>query len=107
MSHGSHRRDNGGIRRFLIWFAAPLCVAFALIVAWFLELSTERVLLLAPVIVFGTGAVVGLLLLWTKMAIGSFRQHPALGDLDGRADLDVVEQPLRVGDAHPDAPVRR
>ena len=89
-----------------MWLAAPLCVAFAFIVAWFFELSTERVLLLAPVIVFGTGAVVGLLLLWTKMAIGSFRR-PALGDLDGRADLDVVEQPLRVGDAHPDAPVRR
>jgi hypothetical protein len=95
------------VRRLSLWLAAPLCVAFALIVAWFFELSTTRVLLLAPVIVFGTGAVAGLVLLWTKMAIGSFSRHPALGDLDGRADLDVVEQPLRVGDAHPDAPVRR
>jgi len=94
------------VRRLSLWLAGPLCVAFALVVAWFFELSTERVLLLAPVIVFGTGAVVGLVLLWTKMAIGSVRRSGS-GDLDGRADLDVGEQPLRVGDPHPDAPVRR
>ena len=28
-------------------------------------------------------------------------------DYDGRADVHVLEQPLRVGDVHPDATVRR
>jgi hypothetical protein len=62
------------VRRLSLWLAAPVCVLGALVVAWLFELSTERVLLLAPVIVFGTGAVVGLLLLWTKMALGSIRR---------------------------------
>jgi len=53
---------------------SPLCVLGALAVAWLFELSTEHVLALAPVIVVGTGAVVGLALLWTRMAIGSFRR---------------------------------
>jgi hypothetical protein len=57
-----------------MWAAAPLCVVSALLTAWLFELSTERVLLLAPVIVFGTGAIVGLVLLWTKAAIDSVRR---------------------------------
>ena len=61
------------MRRLLLWLAGPLCVLGALVTAWFFELSTERVLLLAPVLVLGTGAVIGLVLLWTRMAIGSFR----------------------------------
>jgi hypothetical protein len=47
-------------------------VAFA--TAWLFELSTERVLVLAPVIVLGTAAVVGLLLLWARMAWSSIRR---------------------------------
>jgi hypothetical protein len=97
------------VRRLSLWLAGPLCLLGALVVAWLFELSTERVLLLAPVIVVGTGAVVGLVLLWTKMALGSVRRSGSsrLGDLDRRPDDDVVEEPLRVGYAHPDAPVRR
>jgi hypothetical protein len=62
------------VRRITLWLAAPLCVLGAFAVAWLFELSTEHVLILAPVIVVGTGAVVGLLVLWTRMAIGSFRR---------------------------------
>ena len=62
------------MRRGLLWIAGPLCILAAFGVAWLFELSTEHVLALAPVIVVGTGAVVGLALLWTRMAIGSFRR---------------------------------
>lgn len=46
----------------------------AFVVAWIFELSTEHVLALAPVIVVGTGAVVGLVLLWIKAARDSLRK---------------------------------
>ena len=59
--------------RALLWIAGPLCVLAAFVVAWFFELSTEHVLALAPVIVVGTGAVVGLVLLWVKAARDSLR----------------------------------
>jgi hypothetical protein len=62
------------MRRALLWLAGPLCVLAALATAWLFELSTEHVLVLAPVIVVGTGAVVGLLLLWTKAALDSLRR---------------------------------
>jgi hypothetical protein len=62
------------MRRAILWAAAPLCVLSAFLTAWLFELSTERVLLLAPVIVFGTGAIVGLILLWTRAAIESLRR---------------------------------
>jgi hypothetical protein len=39
------------------------------------ELSTEHVLVLAPVIVLGTAAVLGLLLLWSAAAWDSLRGH--------------------------------
>ena len=49
-----------------------MLVAFG--VAWLFELSTEHVLALAPVIVVGTGAAVGLVLLWVKAARESLRK---------------------------------
>jgi hypothetical protein len=39
--------------------------------AWLLELSFERALLLAPVLVLGAGALVGLGILWTRIALES------------------------------------
>ena len=62
------------MKRAILWLAAPLCVLGALVTAWLFELSTERVLLLAPVIVLGTAAVVGLALLWTRAALDSLRR---------------------------------
>ena len=54
------------VRRALVWMAAPLCVAGALIVAWAFELSAESVLLLAPLIVLTVAALVGFVLLWVR-----------------------------------------
>jgi len=62
------------MRRALLWLAGPLCVFVALGVAWLFELSTEHVLALAPVIVVGTAAVLGLVLLWVKAARESVRR---------------------------------
>jgi len=62
------------MRRALLWIAGPLCVLVAFGVAWFFELSTEHVLALAPVIVVGTGAALGLVLLWIKAARESLRR---------------------------------
>ena len=42
------RRYARGVKRAILWLAAPLCVLGALATAWLFELSTERVLLLAP-----------------------------------------------------------
>jgi len=62
------------VRRALVLIAAPVCVLVALATAWLFELSTEHVLVLAPVIVLCTAAAVGLLLLWARMAWGSIRR---------------------------------
>jgi nitrate reductase gamma subunit len=75
------------MRRALLWSAGPLCVLVAFGVAWLFELSTEHVLALAPVIVVGTAAVVGLVLLWVKAARDSLgRGRDASGDVDGGSD---------------------
>jgi hypothetical protein len=54
------------VRRVLLWIAGPACVAAAFLTAWLFELSLENVLVLAPVIVLGTAAVVALVLLWAR-----------------------------------------
>ena len=41
-----------------------------------LDLSFERAVLLAPVIVVSAGAVVGLAVLWGKAALEPFRRRP-------------------------------
>ena len=61
------------MRRALLWIAGPACVLVAFATAWLFELSTEHVLALAPVIVVGTAAIVGLVLLWTKAALATLR----------------------------------
>jgi hypothetical protein len=63
------------MRRILVWSSGPICLGAALLVAWLFELSTEHVLVLAPVIVLGTAAVVGLVLLWSAAAWDSLRGH--------------------------------
>jgi hypothetical protein len=62
------------MRRALVWIAGPLCILTALGVAWLFELSTQSVLALAPVIVVGTAAIVGLGLLWARAAWDSLRR---------------------------------
>lgn len=50
-------------------------LALTLLAAWTLELSLERALLLAPAFVLAGGAAVGLVLLWTKVVVESFRSE--------------------------------
>ena len=65
--------------RVFRYFAA-LVVVLALVAAtaWALSWPLERAVYLAPVIVVGGAAAVGLLLLWGKIALTSLREsrHP-------------------------------
>jgi hypothetical protein len=58
--------------------AAVAAVAAALIGHWAFGLATERAFVLAPLLVVCLGAVVGLLALWTRVAIEQLREsrHP-------------------------------
>ncbi|HUJ56164.1 MAG TPA: hypothetical protein VLW49_09285 [Gaiellaceae bacterium] len=55
---------------------AALAVAFGLVAltAWVLSWPLERAIYLAPVIVVGVAAVLGLVLLWGKVAFQSLRE---------------------------------
>ena len=61
-------------------YLAALVVVLALVAvtAWALSWPLERAIYLAPVIVVGGAAAVGLLLLWGKIALTSLREsrHP-------------------------------
>ena len=58
--------------------ATAACVGLTALAAWILAWSFEKAALLAPVIVVSAGALVGLLLLWARIAWESLRQarHP-------------------------------
>ena len=49
-------------------------VVLVLSAAWLFELSLERAALLAPAIVGAAGAIAGLLVLWTRAGVESFRR---------------------------------
>ena len=53
-------------------------LALVALTAWALAWPLEKAIYLAPVIVVGGAAAVGLLLLWGKIALGSLREsrHP-------------------------------
>ncbi|MBA3364997.1 MAG: hypothetical protein H0U03_04315 [Actinobacteria bacterium] len=62
----------------LACFAASVLVAA--VVAWSLDLSLESLAVLAPVIVLSCAAGIGLVVLWTRIALESLRgreQPPA------------------------------
>lgn len=67
-----------GVR--ILRFPAALVAILGLVAltAWLFSWSFERTVSLAPVIVVGGAAAVGLVLLWGKVAVGSLResQHP-------------------------------
>jgi uncharacterized membrane protein len=65
--------------RVLRYFAALAGVlALVAVTAWVLSWPFEKAVYLAPVIVVGGAAAVGLLLLWGKIALNSLREsrHP-------------------------------
>jgi len=55
---------------------AALAVTLGLVVAtaWIMRWPVERAVYLAPVIVVGAAAVVGLVILWGKVAVQSLRE---------------------------------
>jgi hypothetical protein len=61
-------------------YPAALAVVFGLVVltAWALSWPLEKAVYLAPVIVVGGAAAVGLVLLWGKIALNSLQEskHP-------------------------------
>jgi uncharacterized membrane protein len=64
----------------LLRYPAALAAVVALVAltAWALSLPFEKAVVLAPVIVVGGAAAVGLVLLWGKVALTSLREsrHP-------------------------------
>ena len=64
------------VLRYLAALAAVL--ALVALAAWLLSWSFEEAVFLAPVIVVGGAALVGLTLLWGKVALNSLREsrHP-------------------------------
>jgi hypothetical protein len=62
--------------RYPVALAAVL--ALVALTAWVLAWPFEKAVYLAPVIVVGGAAAVGLVLLWTKIALNSLREsrHP-------------------------------
>ena len=65
--------------RVLRYLAALLVVlALVALTAWLLSWSFEEAVYLAPVIVLGGAALVGLIILWGKVAVNSLREsrHP-------------------------------
>ena len=60
----------------MLRFAVALGVVLGLVflTAWLMGWSAERAIYLAPVIVVGGGAAVGLLVLWGKVALQQLRE---------------------------------
>jgi hypothetical protein len=54
-------------------FLVLVCAVVTAAAVWAFELSLERVVLLAPVLVVGGAAIAGLLLVWTRAFLESVR----------------------------------
>jgi hypothetical protein len=66
------------VRRKIYAVSVACSVGLAVLLAWALGWSFERVALLAPVIVVSAAAIVGLGLIWTRVAWESLQRqrHP-------------------------------
>ena len=72
---------------------ASVCVtALVLVTVWFTDLSFQRAILLAPVLVVGIGALAGLLVFWGRIGWDSIRRsrHPRLIVAGGIAFLALL-----------------
>jgi hypothetical protein len=58
--------------------SAVACAAAVALFAWLFELSAERAIVLAPLIVVAFAGVIGLFMLWGRVALESLRasRHP-------------------------------
>ena len=61
------------MRTSSVAFLILVCTAVTLAAVWAFELSWERVLLLAPVLIVGGAAIAGLTLVWTRAFLDSVR----------------------------------
>jgi hypothetical protein len=74
-------------------FAASVAVTALVIVAvWVTDLSFQRAVLLAPVLVIGLGALAGLVLFWGRIGWDSLRRsrHPRLWVAGGVAFIALL-----------------
>ena len=55
--------------------SAAVTLVLVLVMRWIYGLSLENALVLAPVAVIGGGALVALLVLWTRIALGSLDRY--------------------------------
>lgn len=62
------------MRAFRIPAALATVLALVALTAWLMAWPLERAVYLAPVIVVGGAAAVGLLILWGKVALSSLRE---------------------------------
>jgi predicted neutral ceramidase superfamily lipid hydrolase len=62
------------VRRLRVPLAFAVVLALVALTALLLSWPLERAIFLAPVIVVGVAAVVGLVLLWGKVAVASLRE---------------------------------
>jgi hypothetical protein len=62
------------VRSFRIPAALVAIMGLVLLTAWIMAWPLEKAVYLAPVIVIGVAAVVGLLILWGKVAVQSLRE---------------------------------
>jgi hypothetical protein len=61
------------VRRGPVAFLVFVCAAVTVAAVWAFELSLERVLLLAPVLIVGGAAIAGLALVWARALRESLR----------------------------------
>jgi hypothetical protein len=74
-------------------FAASVAVTALVVVAvWVTDLSFQRAVLLAPVLVIGLGALAGLVLFWGRIGWDSLRRsrHPRLWVAGGVAFIALL-----------------
>jgi hypothetical protein len=74
-------------------FAASVAVtALVVLAVWVTDLSFQRAVLLAPVLVIGLGALAGLVLFWGRIGWDSLRhsRHPRLWVAGGIAFLTLL-----------------
>jgi len=62
------------VRRFRIPVALVAVMGLVVLAAWIMAWPVEKAVYLAPVIVIGAAAAVGLLILWGKVAVQSLRE---------------------------------
>jgi len=64
--------------RYLV--ASAAVTAIVVVAVWLTDLSFQRAILLAPVLVIGVGAAAGLVVFWGRVGFDSLRQsrHPRL-----------------------------